>query len=110
MSIVAIILGIFGIFLGWFPFIQYVAIAMSIMGIVLSAIDLKKSGTTGKGKGLAIAGLVVCIIATVSSGIGIFVCTAVGATAKTPAALLDLRNTAGALADTAGKARIRWIA
>ena len=76
MGILAIILGIFGIIFAWFPIIQYVALALAIVGIVLSAVGLKKSSTTGKGKGSAIVGLVFCIIATVLSGIGVFICTA----------------------------------
>jgi hypothetical protein len=102
MGIVAIILGIFGIIFGWFPIIQYVAFALSILGIILSAIGLKKSDTTGKGKRSAIAGLVLCVTATVLSGIGVFVCTvaAAGTVAKTPGTLQDLQNAAGTLKDT----------
>jgi len=99
MGILAIILGIFGIIFGWFPIIQYPAFALSIVGILLSAIGLNKSGKTGKGKGSAIAGLIICIIATVLSGIGVFVCTAAaaGAAAKTPGALQDLKDATDAL-------------
>ena len=99
MGIAAIILGIIGIIFGWFPIIQYGALALSIAGIILSAIGLKNSSQTGKGKGSAIAGLILCIMGTVFSGIGVFICTAAaaGAAAKTPGALQDLKNAAEAL-------------
>jgi hypothetical protein len=66
-----------------------------------------KSSTAenGKGKGSAIAGLVLCVIGTVCSGIGVFVCTAcvaagAGAAAKTPDALQSLQGAAESLQKT----------
>ena len=99
MGILAIILGIFGIACAWFPIIQYVALALSVVGIILSAIGLKKSGETGKGKVSSVVGLIFCIIATVLSGIGVFICTAAfaGAAAKAPGALEGLKNASEAL-------------
>jgi hypothetical protein len=107
MGILSIFLGIFGIIFGWFPVIQYVALALSILGIIFSALALKKASVSesGKGKGPAIAGLVLCVIAAVCSGIGVIACTvcaagAAGAAAKTPGALQDLQNAANALQET----------
>jgi hypothetical protein len=99
MSVVGILLGIFGIIFGWFPIIQYAALGLSVSGIILSALGLKKSGKTGKGQGAAIAGLILCIFGTIGSGIGVFVCTAATSSAlsKTPEALEDLKNAANAL-------------
>jgi hypothetical protein len=104
MGVLAILLGIFGIIFGWFPIIQYFALGLSILGIILSALALKKSSTVenAKGKGAAITGLVLCVIGTVCSGIGVVVCTAcaaagANAAAKTPDALKSLQEAADAL-------------
>ena len=107
MGVLAILLGIFGIIFGWIPIIQYFALGLSILGIVLSALALKKSSASenGKGKGVAIAGLVLCVIGVVCSGIGVFVCTActaagLKAAEKTPEALKSLQEAADALEKT----------
>lgn len=107
MGVLSIFLGIFGIIFGWIPFIQYFALGLSILGIVLSAVALKASSKreNSKGKGVAIAGLVLCVIGTVCSGIGVFVCTActaagINAAAKTPGALKSLQDTVDTLQQT----------
>jgi hypothetical protein len=104
MGVLSIFLGIFGIIFGWIPLIQYFALALSVLGIVFSAIALKKASASeqGKGKGAAIIGLVLCVIGTVCSGIGVFVCTvctAAGANAaiKAPEALQGLQDASNAL-------------
>ena len=104
MSVFAILFGIFGIIFGWFPVIQYFALGLSVLGIIFSALALKKASASehGKGKGAAIAGLVLCIIATVCSGIGVLACTvcaAAGTAAamKAPDALQGLQETSNAL-------------
>ena len=99
MGILAIILGIFGIVCAWFPVIQYAALALSIVGIILISTGLKNSGRTGRGKASSVVGLIFCIMATIFSGIGIFICTVAvaGAAANTPDALEGLKNTSEAL-------------
>jgi hypothetical protein len=83
MGILAIVFGILGIILGWLPYIQWLALVLSIIGIVFAALTLKKVSASegGKGKGVAVAGLVLCIIGAVSSGVNAIVCTVCFATA-----------------------------
>ena len=107
MGVFAIFLGIFGIIFGWIPIIQYFALGLSILGIVLSALALKKASATekGKGKGIAITGLVLCVIGIVCSGIGVFVCTACAAAGtnaaiKAPDTLKNLQDAADTLKQT----------
>jgi uncharacterized membrane protein YeaQ/YmgE (transglycosylase-associated protein family) len=81
MAIGALVCGIVGIVLGWFPGINYVALVLAILGIVLGAIARKNS--PAEKKGLATAGLVLGIIGTVCAGIGVIACSlcAAGASA-----------------------------
>lgn len=60
-GIASLVLGIIGVFTFWFPF---VGLAISIVGLVLATLGMKRID----GKGLAIAGLVLSIIALVLSG------------------------------------------
>jgi hypothetical protein len=73
MAIAALVCGIIGIVLGWFPGINYVALVLAILGIVLGVIS-RKSASPDK-KGLATAGLVLGIIGTVCAGIGVIACS-----------------------------------
>lgn len=61
---IGLVLGIFGLIGGWIPYIQYITFILSIGGIIISSIALKK-GANGGCKGMAIAGLVLGIIGIV---------------------------------------------
>jgi hypothetical protein len=76
MSIVALVCGIIGIVGSFIPVIQYIAPLCAIAGIVFGALALKKVKEEGddSNKGMAIAGLVLGIVATVFSVL-VFVCT-----------------------------------
>lgn len=69
MSIVALVCGIVGIVGSFVPYVQYVAPACAIAGIIFGALALKriKAGEEVESKGLAIAGLVCGIVATAES-------------------------------------------
>jgi hypothetical protein len=75
MGVAALICGLIGIIFGWFPIIQYFALVLAILGIVFGGLGIKNASKTGKGKGLAITGLVLGIIGTLLAGIGVFACT-----------------------------------
>jgi hypothetical protein len=60
-GIASLVLGIVGIITFWFPF---VGLAVSIVGLALATVGMKRI----QGKGIAIAGLVLTIIALVLSG------------------------------------------
>lgn len=64
MAIAGLVLGILGFVFWWFPFL---GLAVSVLGIVLSAVSRKKSVN-----GLSTAGLVIGILATVFSTIMTF--------------------------------------
>ncbi len=68
MSIVGLVLCLFG---GWFSII---ALPVSIVGMVLAIVGGQKLKAAGQPKGLAIAGMVIGIIATVFSAIFFFTC------------------------------------
>jgi hypothetical protein len=90
MGVVALVCGLFGMVFAWFPVIQYVALIVAILGIIFGALGVKNASKTGKGKGLAIAGLVLGIVGTVFSGIGIFACTLCAAGAAAAVAPLAI--------------------
>lgn len=60
-GIASLVLGIIGVVIFWFPF---VGLAISIVGLVLATMGMKRID----GKGLAVAGMVLSIIALVLSG------------------------------------------
>lgn len=71
MAIVALICGILGIVGGFIPVVCYLTLVLAILGIVFGAKGMKKAKETGDGKGLAVAGLVLGIVGTSFSAIGI---------------------------------------
>lgn len=66
------ILSLVGAIFSWIPILSYFALPLSIVGVVLSAIAMKKQPEK---KGMAIAGLVMSIIALVLSSILLIACT-----------------------------------
>lgn len=59
-AIMSLVFGICGILLSFIPFVGFAFIALSIVGIVFSAMVLKSQDPAYKG--LAIAGLICCIL------------------------------------------------
>ena len=79
MGVVSLVFGIISLVLCWFPVLNWVALALSIVGIVMGAVGMSKAKRAGESSGLATAGLVLCIVATVFGGILILACGAVAA-------------------------------
>ncbi|MGN0601084.1 MAG: DUF4190 domain-containing protein [Oscillospiraceae bacterium] len=81
-SIVALVCGLLGVVGSFFtahPAIPLISLALAIIGIVFGALGMKESKATGSGHGLAVAGLVLGIIGTVFSLVGVicaFACSA----------------------------------
>lgn len=75
MAICALIFGIVGIILFWVPYFNVIPLILSVVGIVLAAMAMKKAKAEGQPSGLAVAGLVLSIIGTVLAFIGACACT-----------------------------------
>lgn len=77
LAVAGMVLGIIALalFCAW-----YIAIPCAIVGLILSALGLKKSAVTGTGRGMAITGLVLSIIAV---GLAIILAVTVGAMVAT---------------------------
>lgn len=89
-SIAALVLGIVGIVGGWIPYVGYVTLVCSILGIIFGAKGRKMSvAANGKASGLATAGLVLGIVGTALGALGVIcvgcataaVCASIGALA-----------------------------
>jgi len=64
------VLGILGLVLCWFPFVGWI---VALLGIIFGAIGNSKAGKIGgKGKGMALAGLITGVIGLIA-GIAFFV-------------------------------------
>ena len=76
MQVIALIISILavtGMFFGFIPFLGWMnwgVIPVAIVGLILSIIA---AITSGKGKGMAIAGLVMCPIAIIVGAIRLFI-------------------------------------
>ena len=75
LSIGGLVSAILGLVLCWFGgWFSIIALPLAIAGLVLSAVGGKKLKAAGESKGVATAGLVIGIIATVFSAIFFFTC------------------------------------
>lgn len=62
-AVAAMVLGIVGVVLCWIPFIDFVAAIVGILAIVFGVVGSGRANRIGTGKGMAIAGIVLGIIA-----------------------------------------------
>lgn len=85
MGVASLVLGILSIIVCWVPCVGQFAIVPGILGIILGGVGIAKAAKKGTGKGCAIAGLVLSIIATAFAAWWVFVIAA-GATAASSAA------------------------
>ncbi|MBR1803226.1 MAG: hypothetical protein IJ777_04645 [Clostridia bacterium] len=69
MGIASLVLGIisliFGIILGWIPFIGFIFPILAIVGLILGIVDTAKKSQTDDKKGISIAGLVTSAFAVI---------------------------------------------
>lgn len=73
MGIAALIMGIVSCCFFWIPYFNIICLMMSIAGMILSIIGLKKSKSAGASAGISVAGLVLSIVGLVLSSISCLV-------------------------------------
>lgn len=69
MGIAALIMGIVSCCFFWIPYFNIICLMMSIAGLILSIIGLKKSKSAGASVGVSVAGLVLSISCLVLLGL-----------------------------------------
>ncbi|MCI1219135.1 MAG: hypothetical protein LKF99_01140 [Bifidobacterium sp.] len=67
MSVTALVLGVLGLVLSWIPIVNNVAAVLGFIGLVFGLISIFTTGAKHKkkGRGLAIAGSILCVIALI---------------------------------------------
>ena len=73
-SIAGFVLSLVALVICWFGYASFVALPLAIVGLVLAVVGGKKLKANGQKSGLATAGLVLGIIATVLSSITFISC------------------------------------
>ncbi len=68
LATTALILGIIGVILSWIPIVNVVGLILDITAVILGAIGMVKAKKSGKGKAVAIIGIILGVI-----GIGMFI-------------------------------------
>ena len=84
MGIAALIMGIVSCCFFWIPYFNIICLMMSIAGLILSIIGLKKSKSAGASVGVFVAGLVLSIVGLVLSSISCLVLLGLFAAASSP--------------------------
>ena len=84
MGIGALIMGIVSCCFFWIPYFNIICLMMSIAGMILSIIGLKKSKSAGASVGVSVAGLVLSIVGLVLSSISCLVLLGLFAAASSP--------------------------
>ena len=79
MGVVSLVFGIISLILCWIPAINWIALVLSVIGIVMGAVGRSKAKKAGEGTGVATAGMVLSIIATALGGVLILACGACAA-------------------------------
>ena len=73
-AIAGMVLGIVSLVICWFGLLAFVALPLAIVGLVLAVVGGKKLKANRQSSGIATAGLVLGIIATVLSSITFITC------------------------------------
>lgn len=63
MATAGFVLGLLGLLICWIPIVNILGIVLGLLGAVLAAVGLAKSQKVGTGKGLAIAGMILGVLA-----------------------------------------------
>jgi len=84
MAVAGLVLGILAIVISLIPCVGVFAIIPAILGIIFSAVALGQAKKAGQGKGMAMAGLILSIVAII--WVPIFVFLIMGALAAAGAA------------------------
>ena len=79
MGVVSLVFGIISLILCWIPAINWIALVLSVIGIVMGAVGRSKAKKAGESTGVATAGMVLSIIATALGGVLILACGACAA-------------------------------
>ncbi|MBP5530716.1 MAG: hypothetical protein J6Y54_01615 [Lentisphaeria bacterium] len=66
MGVASLVLGIISIVFCWIPFLNWIALILAIVGLILGAVGINVNKKNGKPVGCAIAGLVLSIISVVA--------------------------------------------
>ncbi len=69
-AVAAMVLGIVGAAFGLIPLLALIALACGVLGLIFGFIGIGRAKTVGSGKGMAVAGLVLGIVAVVLSIVG----------------------------------------
>ncbi len=97
MSVAALVCGLLGIIGSFIPIVKYFTLVLAVLGIIFGVIGKKKAAEEGNSStGLATAGLVLGVIGTAFSAVGVIcalACVGAASTA-TEAAGLDLLSSA----------------
>lgn len=75
LCVASMVLGIIACVLCWFGYAAIASLILGIVGIILASMGRKKAKLVGAPTGMGTAGMVLCIIATVLSGIVFVSCT-----------------------------------
>jgi len=62
MAVAGMVLGILALVLCWFPFVNWI---LALLGIIFGALGIGRANRVGKGKGMAITGLVCGVLGAV---------------------------------------------
>jgi hypothetical protein len=74
MSVAGFVTGLIGAIFGLIPLLFWIAFPLGILGAVFGAIGVRRAGEPGRGgKGLAIAGLILGVVAIVLAVAGVFI-------------------------------------
>jgi hypothetical protein len=76
-AVAAMVLGIVGAGIAWLPFVFVVGVAAAVLGVVFGVIGLRRSTSTGSGRGFAVAGIATGAAGIVVGIVGYFFTTAV---------------------------------
>jgi hypothetical protein len=72
MATAAMVCGIVGVSLAWIPYLTFAGLPVAIVGTVLGAVALRRTGPGGVGRSAAITGVVAGGLGIVVAGIGIW--------------------------------------